>query len=309
MSAADPTSDPGIFPGRWKILIADEAEAVHRSAVEALNPLRVRRRPFDFLHAYSGEQARGLVEDHPDIALILLDRELEARSPNSSIIALLRRELGNQQTRIILQCGRAFEVAHDKLDSDAELVVQKYEMTQRKLRLMVFAAVSAYRDLLAQQAALERLAELFAWPQALARGVSRQQLAAEALDWLLRLCGERDTELVDGFVAFAQGEELEAVPLGDEGHRLRAVWTPREMRARLEPVKVNGRPYYDGEAITLSCPLPGGRLCFHLVFAAAPARIDEPLIDGFCRAVGLADELRGLRAGPVTPPDAVRPTG
>ena len=51
----------------WKILIVDDEEDVHSVTVYMLSGQEYRGRLFNFLHAYSGEEAKIVLAEHPEL--------------------------------------------------------------------------------------------------------------------------------------------------------------------------------------------------------------------------------------------------
>ena len=63
--------------GFWKVLIVDDEEEVHQVTKLALKSLVFDRRPVQFLSAYSAAEGKAILEEHEDIAVILLDVVME----------------------------------------------------------------------------------------------------------------------------------------------------------------------------------------------------------------------------------------
>ncbi|MFZ6675497.1 hypothetical protein [Undibacterium sp. Xuan67W] len=100
------TQDPKLAMLPWKILIADDDSNVHDTTLLALSGVKIHGRPLEFLHAYSAKEARQLVVDHADIALILLDVVMETVDAGLKLVSVIRNELGRQNLRIVLRTGQ-----------------------------------------------------------------------------------------------------------------------------------------------------------------------------------------------------------
>ena len=57
----------------WKILIADDEPEVHDVTRLVLGSFRFADRKLEFLSAHSANEARRVLEQHPDVAVLLLD--------------------------------------------------------------------------------------------------------------------------------------------------------------------------------------------------------------------------------------------
>jgi CheY-like chemotaxis protein len=90
----------------WKIVIADDDINVHETTLLALSGVKIHGRTLEFLHAYSAAEARQLVHDHADTALILLDVVMETVDAGLKLINVLREELHRHELRIVLRTGQ-----------------------------------------------------------------------------------------------------------------------------------------------------------------------------------------------------------
>ena len=64
---------------QWNILIVDDDEEIHTVTRLALSDLEVHDRKLNFLHAYSGHEAKSTLEQYgSDVAIILLDVVMES---------------------------------------------------------------------------------------------------------------------------------------------------------------------------------------------------------------------------------------
>lgn len=102
----------------WKILIADDDHNVHETTLLALNGVKIHDRPLEFLHAYSGEDARQVIQDNPDIALILLDVVMETVDAGLKLVDVIRNEMGQHDLRIILRTGQPGYAPEQRVNND-----------------------------------------------------------------------------------------------------------------------------------------------------------------------------------------------
>ena len=90
----------------WKILIVDDDPDIHDVTELALTGLEFNGRGLQFLHAYSGQEARDVIAAQPDIALVLLDVVMESDHAGLDVVEYVRNVLGNRFIRIILRTGQ-----------------------------------------------------------------------------------------------------------------------------------------------------------------------------------------------------------
>ena len=58
------------------------------------------------LSAYSAEEGRALIREHPDTAVVLLDVIMETDNAGLDLVNFIRNELKNETVRIILRTGQ-----------------------------------------------------------------------------------------------------------------------------------------------------------------------------------------------------------
>jgi diguanylate cyclase (GGDEF)-like protein len=136
-------------PARWRILIVDDDESVHRSVAFALRDMLFLDRKLEFLDAYSAHEALGILRREPDIAAILLDVVMESEHAGLAVVKKIRDELGIADTRIILHTGQpgfAPEISAI-CDYDINDYRTKSELTRNHLCTCIAAALRAYRQI------------------------------------------------------------------------------------------------------------------------------------------------------------------
>lgn len=134
----------------WKILIVDDEIEVHRVTQLALRDFTFEAKSLDFFNAYSAQEAKYILQAHPDMAIIFLDVVMETEDAGLGLIKYVREELENPYVRIILrtgQPGRAPEnvVAVNYAIDDYKT---KTELTAQKLFISVITGLRAYSTLL-----------------------------------------------------------------------------------------------------------------------------------------------------------------
>ena len=169
----------------WKVLIVDDEPAIHGVTTMVLSGLRFRGRSLRFLSAYDGVQARQLLAEHDDIALILLDVVMESDDAGLQLVRHIRNLLHNDAVRIILRTGQAGQAPEREviLEYDINDYKEKTELTAQKLSTAVVAALRGYLAL-NELAALNREleAKVAARTEELQLANSRLQRSLNALE-------------------------------------------------------------------------------------------------------------------------------
>src|ERR1700752_1353908 len=77
----------------WRVMIIDDDEDVHSTTTFALGNLDMQHRPLEFVHAYSAGQARELLAQEQEIAVILLDVVMEQDDAGLHLVRHIRETL------------------------------------------------------------------------------------------------------------------------------------------------------------------------------------------------------------------------
>ncbi len=133
----------------WKILVVDDEEDIHAVMRLVLSELTIAGRKVELLHAYSLLQAKSIVDEYEDIAVVLLDVVMETESAGLELVAYLRNDLANYMTQIIIVTGQpGFAPEREVIESyeinDYRL---KSELTSDRLFTPVYSAIRAYQAL------------------------------------------------------------------------------------------------------------------------------------------------------------------
>lgn len=142
-SANDQTRDV------WRVMIIDDDTDVHSATTFALSNLEMQHRPLEFVHAYSAAEARELLAQENDIAVILLDVVMEQEDSGLQLVRHIREILKLTEVRIILRTGQpGYAPEIDAIrDFDINDYKTKSELTRIKLYTTVTAAIRSYEQI------------------------------------------------------------------------------------------------------------------------------------------------------------------
>lgn len=150
LTFADETTPAGDERGLpWKILIADDEPSVHLVTKLALGDFTFEGRPLELLSAYGEEDTRRLLEEHPDIALILLDVVMDTMDSGFALVRFIRDTLKNKDVRIIMRTGQSGNAPEDRIiiNYDINDFKDKTELTVAKLRTTMISSLRTYSHL------------------------------------------------------------------------------------------------------------------------------------------------------------------
>jgi response regulator RpfG family c-di-GMP phosphodiesterase len=133
----------------WTLMIVDDEAEIHDITRLALEDFSLDGRGLTYLSAYSGRDARRLIQDHPDIAVILLDVVMETEDSGLKTVQYIREELKNPFVRIILRTGHPGQAPERQVITEYDIndYKQKTELTAKRLFTAVTTAIRSYRDL------------------------------------------------------------------------------------------------------------------------------------------------------------------
>jgi signal transduction histidine kinase/HPt (histidine-containing phosphotransfer) domain-containing protein len=138
----------------WTLLLVDDDEDVIDISRLVLGELRFDGRGLRILSARSAAEARAIFAREHEIAVALIDVVMESERAGLDLVAHVRDELGNHETRLILRTGHPGAappleiVRHLEIDDYRE----KTELTAQRLETLLLTSLRAYRNLRANQA-------------------------------------------------------------------------------------------------------------------------------------------------------------
>lgn len=195
----------------WKVLIVDDEEAVHRITKLVLKPLSFQDKKLELVSAYSGKEALNLLQEHKDIALILLDVVMETDDAGLKVAKAIREELENRMVRIILRTGQPGHAPEQEVIINYEIndYKSKSELTSHALFTAVIAALRSFNDLLSIEQSRQGLMQLVRTSSTFFCFHSLQTFSSALLSLMaieMPLCSA-DHHLESGVVVF-QDEEM-----------------------------------------------------------------------------------------------------
>ena len=148
---SDPSekTDYNDAPGTVKVIIADDEPEVHAVTRFVLKDYQFQGKKLEFLSAYSGAEAKKLLEENPDASLILLDIVMERDDAGLEVAEYIRESLHNNLIRIILRTGQPGTAPEEDVISryDVNDYKEKTELTDRKFKTAMTMALRAYTDI------------------------------------------------------------------------------------------------------------------------------------------------------------------
>lgn len=134
----------------WKILIVDDEADIHSVIRLALDNFVFQNKRIQFLDAYSGREARTILESHNDIAVILLDVVMENDYAGLDFVKYIRDDLKNQFIRIVLWTGQPGQAPKKEVVLSYEIndYKTKTDLTDENVFTAVLSSIRSYNAMM-----------------------------------------------------------------------------------------------------------------------------------------------------------------
>lgn len=133
----------------WKILIVDDEIEVHTTTKLVLTDFEFEGAGLELYSAFTAKEALDLLQQHNDIAVILLDVVMETPHAGLECARTIRQEMKNKLVRIILRTGQPGQAPERKVivEYDINDYKHKTELTSQRLFTTIYTAIRSYRDM------------------------------------------------------------------------------------------------------------------------------------------------------------------
>ncbi|MCL1142552.1 DUF3369 domain-containing protein [Shewanella gaetbuli] len=142
-------NDTKVLPA-WRVLIVDDEPDIHSVTKLALSRFKLEGRSLEFLNAYSGAEAKEILQNETDIAVAFIDVVMESEHAGLELIKWIREDLSNRTIRIILRTGQPGQAPEEDVivNYDINDYKAKAELDSRKLMTSVYSTLRSYRDIM-----------------------------------------------------------------------------------------------------------------------------------------------------------------
>ena len=184
-------------PARWKVLVVDDEREVHAITQLAVGGLSLDGRPIVLLDAHSAKEAKVLLQQHPDVALVLLDVVMEREHAGLELAHWIRVELNNRTVRIVLRTGQPGSAPEPRvmLEYDVNDYRTKTELTAQRLVTTILGGIRSFRDISIIEGQKVGLGRVITATASLFERQSLVSFLTGILTQLVGLCGLRKNAL------------------------------------------------------------------------------------------------------------------
>jgi len=296
----DPRSDIVPVGDRhlWKVMIADDDPNIHEVTKLALSDFEFYGRGIEFISAMSGAEAKTLILEHPDTAILLLDVVMENDHAGLDVAKYVREVAKNSNVRIVLRTGQPGQAPERQVITEYDIndYKEKTELTASKLFTLMYSSLRSYRDIIALEAnklglehVIEASSNIFELQsmQNFTRGVLEQ------ITSLLHLENDAGYFKVDGLAAAHENNEYKLIAgigafenlLGEPGEKI----LPPEVLEDFDAAMTNGQNHFLDDRFTgYYKSSRGSENLVHLRGVGELTALDKSLLEVFSNNVGVA---------------------
>ena len=184
-------------PAPWKVLVVDDEREVHAITQLAVGGLSLDGRPIALLDAHSADEAKVMLHQHPDVALVLLDVVMEREHAGLELARWIRVELNNRAIRIVLRTGQPGSAPEQRvmLEYDVNDYRAKTELTAQRLITTILGGIRSFRDISIIEGQKVGLGRVITATASLFERQSLVSFLTGILTQLVGLCGLRKNAL------------------------------------------------------------------------------------------------------------------
>ena len=271
----------------WKVLIVDDEPEVHRITKMTLAQFLFDNKPIEFLHAYTGTEAKAIMTNEPDIALILLDVVMETDSAGLDVVRYVRTELHNQQVRIVLRTGQPGQAPEDDVVANFDIndYKDKTELTSQKLRTLIRASLRSYRDICTLEHNRKGLEKVIAASKGIFEKQALKQFAEGTLDQLSALLALEETSLFQLKQNAYEIRNTDMEPILNEEDQ-----THYRNSSVIQQALANKQNVFRDNELVIYCKNPRHSLIFHIEGTRPLSQMDTYLLNLFTENIIIALE-------------------
>ena len=142
----------------WQVLIVDDEKLIHDVLSMNLRDMVWDDRPIALLNAYSAYEAKKIIAQNTDIAVMIIDVMMEQDDAGLSLVKYIREEIKNSAVRILLHTGQP-GIAPKKAVSDDYMIdayLDKNMTDNDDAYVAVKLAVKSYQESLRLSQAVKK---------------------------------------------------------------------------------------------------------------------------------------------------------
>ncbi len=132
-------------------MVIDDEKSIHDITSLSLKEFTYEGRGVRFINAYSAQEAKACLVNHPDTALMLVDVVMESEDAGLKLVQYVRESMGNQLIQVVIRTGQPGYAPEEQVISKYRInsYFSKTEVTSKKLVSLVTTSLRTYQLALA----------------------------------------------------------------------------------------------------------------------------------------------------------------
>lgn len=128
--------------------MADDDAHIHEVTKLVLRDLKFLGKELEIFSAYSATQGMRIMDTHADIALLLLDMNMESENAGFDLLRYIRKEKKMNSIQVIMRTETSFHELAIKSDKETtfNFYLQKSSLTSTKLRGVILNALQRFHQ-------------------------------------------------------------------------------------------------------------------------------------------------------------------
>ncbi|SLM29725.1 putative Histidine kinase [Desulfamplus magnetovallimortis] len=161
-------------PDIWKILVVDDEADIHMVTRLALSNFEFENHTIEILSAYSEAEAKEILHQHPDIAMVFMDVVMESHDSGFQLVNYIRDDLDNQNIRIVIRTGQPGNAKEQELFRRYRIDDYKIktELTSERLLSTAVSCLKTYDMLIKKEFSQNKLEQTLEEQNALLQNVN-----------------------------------------------------------------------------------------------------------------------------------------
>jgi len=282
----------------WKVMLVDDEVSIHDVTRMALDGFTFADKKLEFISAYSGEEAKAMIRQHPDTAVMLLDVVMENDRAGLEVAKYIREEAKNKLVRIVLRTGQPGQAPERKVITDYDIndYKEKTELTMQKLFTLMYSSLRSYRDIIALENNRRGLGRVINASSNIFELKSLGQFTTGVLEQLTALLHlDNDAVYCHGLAASHLGDTFPIVAgigdfSGNVGDDASKALDQNVLAEFFEAIESGGNIYRNDHFIGYFKGCQGNENLLYLKGIRGLSDIDKNLIEVFTKNVAIAYE-------------------
>ena len=134
----------------WKVLIVDNRPSVHKSTKILLDQLSFAGKRFTGIESCSLKESQEILRSETDIAIVLMDVEIDGEDIGLDLISFIKKELQNEKIRIVLRTGYPDLLPEENITKIYHIdgCLPEEQVSLKQFEFVIIGAIETYNQII-----------------------------------------------------------------------------------------------------------------------------------------------------------------